>query len=316
MRIRTGLCVAALAASFGAAGTPAKPLRVPFDFSRSEIGVNATIKRTPVYVLIDTGVDPSVIDLKRAYALHQKMDLHDIGEGTGTGSGKPAAAYPATIDGLAIGGRAFGPIEALATDVGPISAHYGRRLDAVLGYSFLKDKIVLVDYPAHTVTFLDGAGDARALTKRCRTHWTARMDMLKDENWPLITQFRIGAATFPATLDTGSNSAITLYKGAPDLPGMRAALASKGATSSTGFQGKSDLKTFTLNAPAGFGPFLLPPGETVTLRDVKGSSSTSFANIGNKLFAALTPKMLLDYRAHTETFFGQCTPGVVRARLR
>jgi hypothetical protein len=307
MRIRTGLCIAALAVSFGAAETPAKPLKVPFDFSRSEIGINAKINGTPVYVLLDTGVDPSVIDLARAYALHQKMDRHDIGETSGTGSGKGTAAYPATIDGLAIGGRDFGPVEALATDVSPISAHYGRRLDAVLGYSFLKDKIVLVDYPAHTVTFLDRAGDASASTKACRTHWTTRMDMLKDENWPLITQFRIGAATFPATLDTGSNSAITLYKGAPDLPGMRAALASKGATTSTGFHGNSDLKTFTLNAPAGFGPFLLPPGDTVTLRDVKGSASTSYANIGNKLFAALTPKMLLDYRARTETFFGDCS---------
>jgi hypothetical protein len=306
MQIRTGLCVAVLAASFSAAGAPAKPLKVPFDFSRSEIGVNATINRTPVYVLLDTGVDPSVIDLGRAYALHQKMDRNDIAETSGTGSGRGTAAYPATIDGLAIGGRAFGPIEALATDVSPISAHYGRRLDAVLGYSFLKDKIVLIDYPARTVTFLDRAADATALTKTCRTHWTARMDMLKDENWPLITQFRVGAATFPATLDTGSNSAITLYKGAPDLPGMRAALASKGVSTSTGFHGKSDLQTFTLNAPAGFGPFLLPPGGTVTLRDVKGSSSTSYANIGNKLFATLTPRMLLDYRAHTETFFGGC----------
>lgn len=307
MRIRRGLCVAALAASLVAAETSAKPLSVPFDFSRAEIGIDATLRGTPLYVLLDTGVDPSVIDLARADALHQKVDRHDIGEGTGTGSGKGTAAYPATIDGLAIGGRAFGPIEALATDVSPISAHYGRRLDAVLGYSFLKDKILLIDYPARTVTFLDRAADASASTKTCRKHWTARMDMLKDENWPLITQFRIGAATFPATLDTGSNSAITLYHGAPDLPGVRAALSSKGAATSAGFQGKSDLKTFTLNAPAGFGPFVLPPGEIVTLRDVKGSASTSYANIGNKLFAILTPKMLLDYRAHTETFFGACS---------
>jgi hypothetical protein len=307
MRTRTGICIAALGASLIAAEVSAKPLSIPFDFSHSEIGVDVIVRGTPLYAFLDTGVDPSVIDLARADALHQKVDRSIVGEASGTGSGRGTAAYNASIEGLAIAGRAFGPIEAMATELNPISAHYGRRIDAVLGYSFLKDKIVLIDYPARTVHFLDRAADAGPLAKACRMHWTTRMDMLKDANWPLITQFRIGAATFPATIDTGSNAAITLYEGAPDLPGVRAALVSKGESSSAGFQGKSDLKKFTLNAPAGFGPFTLPPGETVTLRDYKGSAATSYANIGNKLFAALKLKMLLDYRARTETFFGNCS---------
>jgi len=32
---------------------------VPFDFSRSAIGVDVTIKGTPLYMILDTGVDPS-----------------------------------------------------------------------------------------------------------------------------------------------------------------------------------------------------------------------------------------------------------------
>jgi len=36
-----------------------------------------------------------------------------------------------------------------------LSAKYGRRLDAVIGYSFLRDKIILIDYPGRTLLLLD-----------------------------------------------------------------------------------------------------------------------------------------------------------------
>ena len=42
---------------------------VPFDFSHHAIGLNVTVKGKPLYVLLDTGVDPSVIDLGRASLL-------------------------------------------------------------------------------------------------------------------------------------------------------------------------------------------------------------------------------------------------------
>jgi hypothetical protein len=39
---------------------------LPFDFSRSEIELEVTVKGERLHVLLDTGVDPSVIDLSRA----------------------------------------------------------------------------------------------------------------------------------------------------------------------------------------------------------------------------------------------------------
>jgi hypothetical protein len=56
----------------------------------------------------------------------------------------------------------------------------------------------------------------------------------------------------------------------------------------------------------GFGPFTLPAGEIVTLRTTKGSIDTRVANVGNKLFAEMKLKMLLDYRNRQVTFFGDC----------
>ena len=87
---------------------------------------------------------------------------------------------------------------------------------------------------------------------------------------------------------------------------MRAELSEKGSATFGGFRGDSKGKSYTFNAPVGFGPFTLPPGEVVTIRNVKGSKSTSVANGGNALFAAMKLKMLLNYRARTMTFYGNC----------
>ena len=42
----------------------AQTLRFPFDFSQSEIAIDATVNGQPVYILLYTGVDPSAIDLE------------------------------------------------------------------------------------------------------------------------------------------------------------------------------------------------------------------------------------------------------------
>src|ERR1700712_4223650 len=44
-----------------AAAQAAETLTVPFDFSRQAIGLDITVKGTPLYMILDTGVDPSGI---------------------------------------------------------------------------------------------------------------------------------------------------------------------------------------------------------------------------------------------------------------
>ena len=278
----------------------------PFDFSRSELGLDVTVKGKALFMLLDTGIDPSVIDLKRAQDLGLPIDMKAGGESDGIGDGKAPQAYPATIDGLALEGRAFGPVKALTADLGDISAHYGRRLDGFLGFSFLHDKIVLVDYPAHSLAILDRVSDARQATVACRRRYQEPMGLLKDQNWPLTNYFHIGDASLPATLDTGASGSITLYDAALTRPGVSAALTETGKSASTGLRGTSRLTNFTLNTSAGIGPFRLPPGQPVELRDIHISRDASTANLGNKLFAQLGLKVLFDYRHRKLIVFGDC----------
>jgi hypothetical protein len=277
------VCGFALAVAGAAAGaTTPEPFTVPFDFSRSSIGVDVTVRGEPLYVLLDTGVDPSLIDLERAKALGLAIDLQNGGEPSGFGDGKGATIFPSAIEGLAIAGHAFAPVEALASDMSALSAHYGRKLDGVLGYSFLKDKIVLIDYPQRTLSVLAHVRDVSPGVRGCRTQW--RTPLRTSEGYPVIRGFRFGRATGRLTLDTGSNGGITLYQSALGL----------------------DVKTYTFNAAVGFGPFTLPAGQVVMVRSETGSTDSRVANGGNLLFAAMKLKILLDYRQRSMTFYGDC----------
>src|SRR5262245_49373089 len=121
----------------------AAPLMLPFDYSRHAIGIDLTVKGTPLYMLLDTGLDPSAIDLKRAEALGLSVQRDAGQEAAGEGNDARAQIYPASIDQLAIAGHIFPPIDAAAMDMGQLSTRYGRPLDGVLGYSFLNNRIVV-----------------------------------------------------------------------------------------------------------------------------------------------------------------------------
>ena len=282
----------------------AAPLEAPFSFARSEIDIKISVRGKTLNAIVDTGVDPSVIDIADAELLGLKVDRSNTGEASGFGEGRGATVYPATIDGLIIGGRRFAAFDALASDTSPYSRPDQPRIDAVLGYSFLSDKIVLIDYVAHKLAILDNPGEARASVRSCRAHW--RIPLKTFESYPVIPGFRFGDVTGPVTLDTGSNGGIGLFPAALDLTGVRGALVDRGASIHRGARGESKVETYALNQPVGFGPFNLPAGQQVDVRQQKDDSPGRVANVGNALLAELQIKMLLDYRRRLMTFYGDC----------
>lgn len=304
MNLRIAMAAFVCALSFGPAS--AAPLSVPFDFSRSAIGLDVSVKGKPLYVILDTGVDPSVIDETLAGTLGLKIDRAAGGEASGEGDAKHATVYPTSVDGLTIAGRAFAPFDALTTDMSTLSKHYGRRLDGVMGYSFLNGKIVLIDYAKSTLGILDTPSDAARAVSRCSKHWSMALQTLADDSIPIVAEFRFGSATAPISLDTGSNGGISLFPKALELPGLRAALVEKGQTTYAGARGEASTKTYILREPVGFGPFTLPAGQLVTLRPTQDAGNTRAANIGNQLFAAMKLKLLLDYKSRAVTFYGAC----------
>lgn len=307
MHLKLRLFVLPLLMTVTTAMAASVPVVVPFDFSRSALGVEVSVKGTPLYMLVDTGVDPSVIDIAKAETLSLPMERDDAGEASGFGDGKGAAVVPAQIEGLAVEGHPFGAVEALAVDMRQISAAYGRPVDGILGYSFLSDKIVLIDYPAQRLAVLDRTADAAQLTETCKTHWTAPLTTV--DSFPVIPDFHFGTVQAPVSFDTGSNGAIGLFQSALDLPGMKEALVEQGDITRTGARGDGKSKSFSLNLEVGFGPFHLPAGQATSLYPDQGSPETRVANIGNRLMAGMKLKVLLDYPGKTIAVYGNCGTG-------
>lgn len=283
----------------------AAPLTVPFDFSDSEIVLSVTVAGTPVLALLDTGVDPSVIDVKLAESLKLPLDSANGGEVSGQGGDASAVAYPATIAGLALKGRPFPPVEALAHDLSGISAHLGKPLGVVLGYSFLEDKILLVDYAKSEVTFLDKAAEANKRTMQCRNRWIIPLKGFPEDATPAVL-LRFGEAHGLISLDTGSSGTLTIYPGTLNLAGVKDALVEKGEVTGAGARGTTLAKSYVLNLPIQLGPFTAPAGLTVTLHEKKDFDDSRVANAGNKFFSSLGLKILLDYRSKRLGFYGDC----------
>jgi hypothetical protein len=301
-----GLVIATLICALSNRAVVAATLDIPFDFSLRTIGIEVTVHGVPLYVLLDTGVDPSVISKARAESLGLKVDHASGGEASGYGDSKSAAVFPTAIDGLAIRGRSFGPVDALAADTTGISRKLGRDLDGVLGFSFLKDKIVLIDYAGQTAAILDRSSDSEPKVRHCRVRWSTPLTFLAGDNTPIIPEFRFGPASGPISLDTGSNGGISLFDRAFDSPRVSAALLAKGEVEHTGARGDDKSKTYSFEAPVGFGPFSLPAGQIVNRVKAESKDDPRFANVGNQLFAAMGLKLLLNYRDRSVTFYGGC----------
>jgi hypothetical protein len=294
-------------ATVSASGAISAPVAVPFDFGKRTLTIHAVIGGEQVIGLLDTGVSPSAIDLGVANRRHLPVEHDAGGAASGEGDGHSPSAYPASIRGLSIAGRRFPPIEALASDMGALATAYGAPLRFVLGYSFLKRQPVLIDYTSNRLTFLDDGSQATKLTATCRQRFEQPLLLLKDIDWPVISAFRLGGASAPVSLDTGSNAGISLYQSALALAGVRSALTGGKTVEHGGFLGSAKTTAYSFAAPMGFGPFNLPAGQEVTVRKDVGSTDTRVANLGNRTLSALRLKMLLDYPGKRIVFWGACS---------
>jgi len=165
---------------------------------------------------------------------------------------------------------------------------------------------VLIDYPHTALSILAQAADAVPLIKRAASisawrcaHMTATESRSSRTSISAAPQRR--SASTPA-----SNKGIALYHGALDLPGVRALLHREGARQpSTGARG--DRHGEDLCPERGCRLRTVPPAAWPdrVAQCHRRLCRHALANIGNRIFAAMKLKMLLDYKARRMTFYGR-----------
>jgi predicted aspartyl protease len=212
-------------------------IEVPFVFFRNSIIVQAKIGgRGPFSMLLDTGADPSLIDLSTAREIN--LRLAKQGE-QGSGGGTDAnLAYETKMPLLELGDLTASNVAAAAMDLSKPSAALGRPFQGVLGHSLLNHRIVQIDYPKRIVRFYPSSESLEKTRQETNSRATVlRFKYLDDI---VIEGVMVNGRRIAANLDTGSNGSFQLTPAAVKELGLDEAVSQAQVTESTGFNGKTE----------------------------------------------------------------------------
>lgn len=122
--------------------------------------VPATVNdRGPYTFILDTGAGASLLSPRLA----DELGVVANGSKEGTGAGGKVTVALSSLDSLAIGEARRAPMPiAITAEVDRIGAAVGARIDGDVGFDFLKDYRVGIDYQKQIVRLLQGAYDVPA----------------------------------------------------------------------------------------------------------------------------------------------------------
>ena len=194
-------------------------VEVAFDFSHNQIIIQVKIDgKGPFNMLLDTGTDPSAIDLATAKEIGLKLGSNGHqGSGGGTATN---LSYATKLPTLEVGGLAAKNVEAAAIDLSKVSTGIGRPVHGVLGHSFLKNRIVQIDYPRHEVRFYEKSPLLKTNDQAGNTKQST-LSFHYDDG-VLIDGVFVDGKPMTANFDTGSSGYFKLTPAAALRPSARA----------------------------------------------------------------------------------------------
>lgn len=256
-----------------------KNTEIPFENTKNQIILSVNIgKKGPYKMLLDTGVDPSVIDLKTARDLNLPVDTLQSGNASGRGNEK-ITVFPSSIENLIIMRKNYGTVESLAIDLNYLSKPLGMKLHGILGYSFLKDKIVRINYRKKTLQIIDSK---EQLDKIINNKFFKSKFIFDDEDMiPLLDNLRLNNKPFIVSLDTGSSLNIQVYDHHINDFGIE--IDSTNIFEIIGAQGKKKM-TKSIIEKFKVGDTIFIDLET-SISTIKNKEQLRMGNIGNKFLA-------------------------------
>jgi hypothetical protein len=223
-------------------------------------------------VLLDTGTDPSAIDA----GLARRLALRTGGSGLGQGAASDEVPFTeAVLPWLRLGDLTIRDLFAPALDLSGLPF----QIDVVLGYNVLRQLTLQIDYRRRLLTLAHPDLDALAVGG-------VALPLTFFEHFPALRDISIaGRAIALATLDTGSNAALTIGPDIASELGLRSGHDGVWLASGAGFGGGADVLRGNRQALR-LGPFELDDVELDAPHVLHGDlSRTGRANIGNRLLA-------------------------------
>lgn len=268
-------------------------VQVPFTFEHNQIILRPEIPGLgPVSMLLDTGTDPSVIDL--TYASESGLPLLSMSE-TGEGAGSQAVTVFSTSDlEIRLGDLVASGVTTLAVDLSRIAERLGQPLHGILGYSFLANRIVQIDYPGRMLRFFPDAAAFRALQTDRARH--PALPMVLWDNFPLVEHVYVNRKAIRATLDTGSSATLTLFPQAIHYLGLTQEAQAGRAVDTTGYGGQENNRKAMVSSLSLAGLDFGPTEVTLVLSGNRAETPLTArgGNIGNGLLKSCL--LTLDYQ--------------------
>lgn len=123
--------------------------KIPFELYANVILLRARVNNSrPLWFLLDTGANGSLVDSRLARALGLKrLGTVNVGGMGGSVEGSYFGGATLGLPGVRVFDRRL-----YGMPLAPLFARFGRRVDGILGYDFLKLFVVEVDYYAKTIS--------------------------------------------------------------------------------------------------------------------------------------------------------------------
>jgi hypothetical protein len=190
------ICSLAMVASVLVSGPPQRSAgtsaEVPFELYQRHLVVTkgSVGQLNGLYLLIDTGTIPSVVDSRIAEKLRLQSE-----SSRGVAFGQEMAIKSAVVDGFRIGSLQSGPVPAVVGDLSYLS---GVRIDAIVGLDVLARSSFSIDYRTRVLTFAPEG----------REEFVAPLELA----WPFLTvRMTVAGQQMRLLVDTGSPD-LVLFK--------------------------------------------------------------------------------------------------------
>ena len=241
MKILLCFVLLTLFVSSAQAGGKQQVVEVPFDFYKNEIILQVKVNgKGPFNMMLDTGTDPSAVDLTTARDIGLK--LHPRGK-PGTGGGTDVnLTYYTQLPLVEVNGFTVKDVETLALDLSKVSERLGKPLHGVLGHSVLNGRIVQIDYPHRVVRFYSQP----LFSKAANTSKRSVLSFRYADN-VLLDDVFVNGKNVVGNLDTGSSGTFNLTPAAVSYLGLEEEFNQAPVSTDVGYNGVSQNRKGKVN---------------------------------------------------------------------
>ena len=160
-------------------------------------------KHGPYHFLIDTGASVTLVspELASRYGEKNPFPPDTPLVRVKSAEGDTALLAPTMLSRLQLDGARFDDVQALVYDCGPLSAHLGVKIDAILGFPLFRETLLTLDYP-----------HSQVILQRRNTPAPAGGSTIafnNDRKIPIIP-VRLGDKVFAALIDSGSDRGLSI----------------------------------------------------------------------------------------------------------